>query len=116
MDIDQALSTHMDWKVKLRRAIQEHQAVDATASRDDQCPLGKWLHGEAKMKFGRLPTHQACVGKHAEFHRAVGAIAQKINAGAYDEAARMLEAGTTYASASTGVAMALVALRKEAKL
>lgn len=116
MDIDQAVAAHMDWKVKLRRAIQEHQTVDPSVGRDDQCPLGKWLHGESKATLGRLASHQTCVGKHAAFHRAVAAVAQKINAGAYADAQRMLEAGTPYADASTAVVGALIALRKEAKL
>lgn len=117
MDLEKALTAHAEWKIKLRGAIQKKEHLDASSISSDRCcPLGQWLHGEAKQTYAKLPTHVACVARHAEFHRAAGAIAHSINVGKYAEAEVMLANGSAYAAASNAVAMAIMALRREAKL
>jgi methyl-accepting chemotaxis protein len=74
------------------------------------------LHSEAKVKFGSLKSHSACVSKHAAFHIEAGKIAQAINARKFSEAEAMLNAGTAYASASNAVGVAVLQLKKEAQL
>jgi methyl-accepting chemotaxis protein len=115
MNLDTAISAHAEWKTKLRGAIQKKEQIDATGlASDNKCELGKWLHGEAKAKFGKLPSHAACVASHAEFHRAAGSVAQAINAGKYSDAETMLGASTPYSAASSAVGTAIIRLRKEA--
>jgi methyl-accepting chemotaxis protein len=81
---------------------------------DNQCPLGKWLHGEGKGQYGRLGSFGQCVTKHAEFHKSAGSVARTINSGKYSEAEAMLGAGSAYVDASTAVAVAIMSLRREA--
>jgi methyl-accepting chemotaxis protein len=117
MDLDTALSKHAEWKVKFRTAISKQEAMDAeTISKDNCCELGKWLHGEAKAKFGRLASYSTCVSKHATFHVEAGKIAKTINAKKFQEAEAMLGSSTAYAAASGAVGVAIIELKKEAKL
>ncbi len=116
MDLTQAIQKHGEWKLKFRSAIANKETLDArTIGRDDCCDLGKWLHGEGKTKFAKLPSHAACVGKHAAFHVEAGKVAQIINAKKFDEATAMLAAGP-YVEASSAVGGAIMKLKLDAKL
>lgn len=117
MDLNTAIEKHAEWKMKFRSAISKKETMDAgTISKDNCCELGKWLHGEAKAKFGSLQSHSACVAKHAAFHVEAGKVAQAINAKKYVEAEAMLNAGTPYAASSSSVGVAILQLKKEAQL
>jgi hypothetical protein len=117
MDLDKAVQAHAEWKIKLRAAIAKRELVDAKQiGVDNQCALGKWLHGDAKAMYGKLPAYAECVARHAAFHAAAGQVAQAINAKAYKEATTMLDAGTPFMNASMAVGVALSNLKKEAKL
>lgn len=117
MDLESAIGKHAEWKVKLRGAISNKEKLDAsTISRDDCCELGKWLHGEAKSKFRGLASYAACVGKHATFHVEAGKVAAAINAGNFSGAEAMLGSGTPYTAASNAVGVAIINLKKEARL
>ncbi|MCB1998593.1 MAG: CZB domain-containing protein [Rhodoferax sp.] len=113
MDLSNASQAHAEWKVKFRMAIQQKSKMDASSiAMDNCCPLGQWLHGEAKGLYNRLPAYRECLGKHAEFHRAAGQVAAAINRGDYAGASAMLEAGTPYAGASSAVGSAILGLKK----
>ena len=114
MDLDNAVKAHAEWKMKLRSAIAKRERLDAaTLARDNCCPLGQWLHGEARALFGKSPRFHACVEKHAAFHSEVGRVARVINVGDYEAAERLLGAGTAYAAASSEVGAAIVQLKRE---
>lgn len=115
MDLDKAGQAHAEWKVKLRLAIAKQETLDvATIGADNCCPLGKWLHGDAKSKFGAHPAYRDCLNKHAGFHREAAAVARAINAKDFDGATKMLEGGTAYAVASSAVGSAILGLKKAA--
>lgn len=117
MDIDNAVQTHAQWKVKLRAAIASQQQMDVvTLSRDDCCELGTWLHREGRSRFGALASHGDCVRKHLKFHTEVAKIATAVNATRYTEAQGMLGVGTPFAQASSALSMAFMQLRKDANL
>lgn len=117
MDLSQAGQAHAEWKVKLRAAIAKHETLDvSTITADNCCALGKWLHGEAKSKYGALGTYKDCVTKHAIFHKAAGAVASEVNAKRFKEAEAMLGAGTPFMTASSAVGSAILGLKKEAGL
>jgi hypothetical protein len=117
MDLNEAIKKHAEWKLKFRKAITDHETMDAaTISKDNCCDLGKWLYGDAKTKFGKLSSHAECVAKHAAFHVEAGKVATTINAKKYEEAENMLGSGTGYASASGAVGVAIMNLKKEAGL
>ncbi|MBI1890766.1 MAG: CZB domain-containing protein [Burkholderiales bacterium] len=114
MNLDDAIEKHAAWKVKFRAAINKKETLDAaTIKKDHCCDLGKWLHGEGKSQVGSRASFITLLGKHAEFHRAAGKVADTINAKQYDAAENMLGAGTEYSQASAAVAAAISLLKKE---
>ena len=117
MDLTKAIQAHGEWKVKFRNAINHKEQMDSdTIACDDRCALGKWLHGQAKQRHAHLGSYRDCVKKHAAFHVEAGQVAKAINAGHYDKAECMLAGGTPYASASSEVGSAILALKKAANL
>lgn len=112
MDLDSALAAHQEWKIKLRGAIAGKTKLDAqTISRDDCCPFGKWLHGEAKIRYAAMPAYLECLESHALFHKEAGKVAALINHHAYDQAEKALSAGTPYSAASDKVGGAIIRIR-----
>lgn len=117
MNLDNAVQAHAQWKTKLRSAISKHEQLDLmTLSRDDRCELGQWLHGEGKASYGGLTSHADCVHKHVIFHSEVTKVARAVNAGQFDVATDMLNAGTSYAKASSALSVSFLQLRKEAAI
>jgi hypothetical protein len=117
MDLNQAGQTHSEWKIKLRMAIAKQETLDAAViAADNQCLFGKWLHGEAKVKYGKLPAYADCASKHAAFHQEAGKVAQTINAKDFTQAKSMMDANTPYALAANGFIIALGLLKKESGL
>lgn len=112
-DFDKAINAHRQWKVKLRKAISDHQKLDAdTICRDDQCPLGKWIHGPGGARWSRRPLFVDLLSKHAEFHQTAGGVAKKINAGQYSDAERLIGSGSQFAQISTEVATILTSAKR----
>jgi methyl-accepting chemotaxis protein len=117
MNLDDAIDAHAEWKTKLRSAINRREQVDApTISSDNKCPLGQWLRGDAAGQYASLASYADCVAKHAEFHRCAGNVATKINAGKFAEAEAMLADGTPYSIASNAAQVAIIILRRDARL
>jgi len=117
MNLDSAIDAHSQWKVKLRSAIAARETVDAaTLEKDNCCPLGKWLHGDARAKYGQMTAFTTCVDAHAVFHREAGRVARLINGAQYPQAESALAAGSPYANASSATGVAILRLKKEAAL
>ena len=112
MDFDAAMAAHADWKVNLRIAMETRAQVDvARASSDCNCALGRWLHGEAKSRLSGDRSYLQCVEAHRDFHESAGEIAVAINRGDTAAAARMLDGGSSFSSASLRVAVAIRRLK-----
>ncbi len=112
-DFDQAIDAHRQWKIRLRKAIAEKTHLDAeTICRDDRCPLGQWLHGDGGRRWGARPSFVALLDTHAEFHGVAGNVARRINAGALDEAERLIGSGSQFAQVSTKVATLLTRAKR----
>jgi hypothetical protein len=115
MDLSTAISAHAEWKTKLRSAAEKKEALDvATISADNCCALGKWLHGEAKAKYGALPAYKECVTTHARFHSAAGEVAAKVNKAQFNDS--LIGPGSPFGAASSLVSTAIIHLKKEARL
>jgi aerotaxis receptor len=112
-DLDQAVAAHLQWKTKLRNAIDRGETLDVdTLCRDDRCPLGQWLHGQGRQRWGHVPEFTTLLERHADFHRTVGAVARQVNAGQKDAAGRALQGGTAFARATQATVMAIKALQR----
>jgi len=102
MDLSSAINAHVNWKLRLSRYLAgEGEALDPRiVGRDDQCELGKWIHGEGRSHAKR-PEFAALRTEHATFHRRASEVvqagmrgetlgAQDLLAGPYSEASRVV--------------------------
>lgn len=114
MNFEEARRKHAEWRVRFRSAIIKNERLDTDIiARDDQCDLGKWLHGEAKGQYSRLPSYADCIKKHAHFHIEAGKVAKVINTQEYEKALELLNTGSGFAMASAAIRSALNTLEKE---
>jgi hypothetical protein len=109
VNFDDAIQAHAAWKIKLAVYIKhpDGEIKSADLGVDNQCPLGQWLHGEAKKKFSSVAEYQTLVLEHARFHRAAGKIAEEANSGQALNAEAVLGAGSEFATASLSVVKAI---------
>jgi hypothetical protein len=107
-----AIDAHMKWKNRLESYIngtsQEELKVEAI-SRDDQCPLGKWIYSTGGESFGTIQSFGDMKAMHAHFHTCAGHVLTTAQQGKTDEALRMLNHGD-YVRASERVKMQLARL------
>jgi Chemoreceptor zinc-binding domain len=79
-----AIEAHQKWKVRLRAVIENNSSenlVPEVVSRDDQCVLGKWIHGAGGAKFAKEPQFIDLKKKHAYFHVCAGNVLQLAQSG-----------------------------------
>ena len=113
-DFADAIEAHRRWKVRLRQAIAGRERLDAAdICRDDRCALGQWIHGPGGRRHGTRTLFTDLLARHAEFHRAAGEVARRINAGAYDDAQQLLDSGSEFARLSGEVSTLLATARRE---
>lgn len=79
LDVDGALRMHQELSERLEGLVDgegegDGRAVlDASAvSSDSQCALGKWIHGNAVLRYARLEEFGALRDAHAQFHSCAG--------------------------------------------
>jgi methyl-accepting chemotaxis protein len=103
--INDALQSHVEWKVRLRSAIRAREPLDVDAIRlDSVCKMGIWLYGEGE-RWGKLAAHLR--ETHAEFHAAAAGVAEACNAGNFELAEQMMGPGSAYMKATTAVRTAI---------
>jgi chemoreceptor zinc-binding protein len=115
MHLGTAITAHNEWKKRFRTAITKRDMIDmAVVSADNCCALGKWLNGEGKRFFGKLPSHTHCVATHEIFHREAGKIAEAINSRKFDDAENMLGTNTPFSDTSNALTAAILRLKRDA--
>jgi len=107
-----AIDAHMKWKQRLSAVIagtSTEQLDPAVIGRDDQCALGKWIHGEGGQHYGSQDLFLELREHHAQFHRCAAEVLRTAQAGAVADAEKMLNAGA-YQQASVDVVLRLARL------
>jgi hypothetical protein len=107
-----AIDVHMKWRGRLESYIQGSNKEDLQVdqiSRDDQCQLGKWIHGIGNEQFGTLDTFAEMTAQHAHFHVCAGKVLATAKAGNKQDALHMLAHGD-YLRASERIKMLLAKL------
>ncbi len=113
-----ALESHLGWKVRLMSVIDgsSEETIDLRiVSCDDQCTLGKWLHGEGAVQFGEQMGFQNVVAAHAHFHRCAGHALTLALDGKNKEAVAEVSGGA-FAKASLEVSRYLMRLWRDLDL
>jgi Chemoreceptor zinc-binding domain len=76
---------------------------------DNQCPFGKWLHGEIDATSRRAPDYEKVRALHASFHVAAAGVLGLAVAGRRVDAEAAMAPGSEFARVSTQLTLALTA-------
>lgn len=109
--VQKALVAHGAWKVRLAQAIEtgSSEFSPAVVRLDDQCALGKWLHGSIAPTLQGMDQYQSVRTLHAQFHLAAGAVLETALDGRKTEARAAMEPSSDFARRSTQLTLALSA-------
>lgn len=113
INIMDAINAHVIWKIRLERYLNgtSDENLDPNIiCRDDQCVLGKWIHGPALKHFSDDNGFVALRDDHAKFHIVVGKVVSNVQAN--DKAAADALMKGDYMAASRKVVNALTELGK----
>jgi methyl-accepting chemotaxis protein len=80
IDIPQCIEAHMKWKGRLQSYLDgsSTEVLDPMViCRDDQCVLGKWIHGPALKYFHDDDGFHKLRSDHANFHFVAGTVVKK---------------------------------------
>lgn len=105
LDFMGAIEAHIRWKVRLEDYISgagKEQLDPAVIGRDDQCALGKWIHGSGGTRYNALPLFQSLKESHAGFHQCAAQVVQSVDEGDAAKAGEILSRGC-YAKYSSKV-------------
>jgi len=116
IDFANAIDVHVKWRAKLAAYIAnpDQSLSVATVGKDNNCELGKWLHGEGR-KFAGMPAYAQVMADHARFHRAAGEIIRKADAGQIKSEDLALGTKSDYAAASSAVVTSLMKIQRQAR-
>ncbi|MCS6988412.1 MAG: CZB domain-containing protein [Chloroherpetonaceae bacterium] len=112
-----AIVSHQNWKARFKAMIESGVAEALNPdviARDDQCAVGKWIHGVAKERFGNHPLWEKLRGDHAFFHTCASRVLVMIIRGEKQKALQEIQQGA-YARASNDVIMDLAMFYKVIK-
>ncbi len=116
LNFQEAVAAHQKWKTRLQACINgtsEEKLSPAVVGRDDQCVLGKWIHGQGRATFGTRAEFDQLREAHAKFHRIAGTVLVEVYEGRKEVAQQKLAAD--FAEASINVQGLLADLFIKAK-
>ncbi len=114
MDFDQASRVHYEWKTKLRNylAKPDGSLVPGTVGQDNECALGKWLHGEAK-KFAGDPAYDELLSAHAGFHQAAASLVKRADSGERVDGEALLGSSSRFNQLSQRVTILIMEMKRK---
>lgn len=114
INIMDAINAHIKWKIRLEKYLNgtSEEALDPKIiCRDDQCVLGKWIHGPALKHFQDDDGFRTLRDDHAKFHVVAGKIVTNVQANNIAAAEEIMK--TEYLLASRKVVHDLTELSKQ---
>lgn len=81
INIPECVTAHMKWKARLQSYLDgtSTEVLDPMViCRDDQCALGKWIHGPALRYFHDDEGFHKLRSDHATFHFVAGNVVKKV--------------------------------------
>jgi hypothetical protein len=81
VNITECIAAHMKWKGRLQSYMDgtsEEKLDPMIICRDDQCVLGKWIHGPALNYFHEDEGFHRLRSDHANFHFVAGSVVKKV--------------------------------------
>ena len=114
INISEAVAAHVGWKLRLQRCLEgtsEERLEPDVVCRDDQCKLGRWIHGSGRMRFEGVQAFHDLRADHATFHELAGQIVRHAQLNDHAAAHALMEGD--YKHVSHKVVMALAELNNE---
>jgi len=94
INIMEAINAHVYWKMRLEKYVDgtsEEKLDPKLICRDDQCVLGKWIHGPALKHFHDDDGFITLRDDHAQFHLVASNVVTKVQANDTAAARDLLE-------------------------
>lgn len=114
INIMEAINAHILWKIRLEKYLDgtsEEKLDPMVICRDDQCKLGKWIHGPALKYFhDDDETLKVLRSDHAHFHVTAASVVTHVQANNNAAAEAIMDG--EYTKASRKVVHGLTALSK----
>jgi hypothetical protein len=116
MNFDDAIQAHAAWKMKLSNYIRspDDSLNPDMVCKDDQCALGKWIHGEGSL-YSAEPEFGFLKGAHADFHKEAAEIIRRAKRGEKVTDEMALGAKSKFAENSNKVVTHIRNLRNKVK-
>ena len=114
VNISECIDAHMKWKGRLQSYLEgtSPEKLDPMiVCRDDQCVLGKWIHGPALKYFHDDEGFHKLRADHATFHFVAGTVVKKIQENDFAGSDALMK--SDYARASRDVIQDLTELNKQ---
>lgn len=111
MSFDDAMASHIMWKLRLMKFIDGAGTADfdrTTVGRTELCDLGKWMSDEGEQ-YRAIPAYENLLKQHADFHCRAAEVISKVESG--DAAAARAVVNGPFEAASRGVINAIAELR-----
>jgi hypothetical protein len=114
MNAETAIKAHVQWKAKLRAYLQapNKSLNPVEIEKDNNCELGKWLHGEGARHAGKQ-TYKDLVVEHAKFHKAAADVVRRADSGKKVLEETILGNSSTFSSVSGRVVELIIACGRE---
>lgn len=94
INVMDAVQAHVKWKVRLQdylNGTSQEKLDPMVICRDDQCTLGKWIHGPALKHFHEDTTFHQLRADHAQFHFIAGTVVKHVQANERDAAEALMD-------------------------
>lgn len=116
MDFDDAIVSHLKWKIRLHDFLSGKggKLDSATAADARVCELGQWIDGEGQ-RYQETPDYRDLKEKHAAFHRVAAEVLRLAESGDRAGAMALLANGREFSSASRGIVGAIMRLERRLK-
>ena len=117
LDVMDAINAHVHWKMRLEKYINgtsEEKLDPNIICLDNQCKLGKWIHGAAVEHFHDDESLTDLREQHAKFHVFASRIVENVLAGNKPAAQDLMDGDYKYTSRK--VVFALTELRKHLQI
>ena len=114
INISDAINAHMKWKRRLQNYLDgtsEEKLYADVIGMDNQCVLGKWIHGTGMNHFRNDEGFAKLRSDHASFHLIAGEVVRKVQAN--DKAGAVALIQSEYAQASRDVIHDLAELNNQ---
>ena len=114
LNVMEAINAHVRWKIRLENYLNgtsDEKLDPKMICLDNQCTLGKWIHGPAKAQFSEDAGFKALLEDHARFHVVASTVVTKIHENDKAAAEELLKGD--YSLASRKVVHDLTELSKQ---